>query len=97
MCKAGVEVLNVLRDLVRQDFKDHPIDSVPWMNAAVFGATFYLAGTPGWKSLTAGAIVLTASKIHYGRGTLIRAGVILLVVGLPVWAGLLPPPLKWLI
>ena len=34
MFKAEVEVLSVLRDVVRQDFKDHPIDSVPWMNAA---------------------------------------------------------------
>jgi len=47
MFKAGVEVLSVLIDVVRQDFKDHPIDNVPWMNAAVFSATFYLAGTPG--------------------------------------------------
>src|SRR5229473_4054802 len=96
MFKAGVEVLSVLHDVVRQDFKDHPIDSVPWMNAAVFGATFYLAGTPGWKSLLVGAIVLTASKKHYGRRTLTRAGVVLLVIGLPIWAGLLPPPTKWL-
>ena len=50
MFKAGVEVLSVWRDVVRQDFKDRPIDSVPWINAAVFGATFYLAGTPGWKA-----------------------------------------------
>ncbi len=96
MFKAGVEVLSVLRDVVRQDFKDHPIDNVPWMNAAVFSATFYLAGTPGWKSLLVGAIVLAASKIHYGRRTLMRAGVVLLVIGLPIWAGLLPPPTKWL-
>ena len=96
MFKAWVEVLSVLADVVRQDFKDHPIDRVPWMNAAVFSVTFYLAGTAGWKSLLVGAIVLTASKIHYGRRTLMRAGVILLLIGLPVWAGLLPPPLKWL-
>jgi hypothetical protein len=57
MCKAGVEVLNVLRDLVRQDFKDHPIDSVPWMNAAVFGATFYLAGTLGWRACWSGPLL----------------------------------------
>jgi len=94
--RLGSEVLSVLSDVVRQDFKDHPIESVAWMNAAVFSTTFYLAGTPGWKSPLVGAIVLNASKIHYGRRTLTRAGVILLVIGLPVWAGLLPPPLKWL-
>jgi hypothetical protein len=46
------------------------------------------------ESLLVGA--LTASKIYYRRRPLMRAGVILLVIGLPVWAGLLPPPLKWL-
>ena len=96
MFKAGVEMLGVASDLIRQDLKDHPIDYVPWTNAAVFGGTFYLAGTPGWKCLAVAAIVLTASKIHYGRRTLMRAGVVLLVVGLPVWAGLVPPPSKWL-
>ena len=42
------------------------------------------------------AVVLTASKVDYGRRTLMRAGVILLVIGLAVWARLLPPHLKWL-
>jgi hypothetical protein len=50
MFKAGVEVLSVWRDVVRQDFKDDPIDSVPWINAAVFGATFYLAGPRDGKA-----------------------------------------------
>jgi hypothetical protein len=50
MFKAGVEVLSVLRDVVRLDFKDNPIDSVPWMNAAVFGATFHLFGPRDGKA-----------------------------------------------
>jgi hypothetical protein len=29
MLKAGVEALGVLRAVARQDFKDHPIDSIP--------------------------------------------------------------------
>jgi hypothetical protein len=46
------------------------------------------------ESLLVGA--LTASKIYYKTATSYAGRVILLVIGLPVWAGLLPPPLKWL-
>jgi hypothetical protein len=42
----------------------------------------------GMESLLVKAIVLTASKIHYGRRTLMRTGVIRLVIGLPDWADL---------
>jgi hypothetical protein len=66
MFKAGVEVLSVLHDLVRQDFKDHPIDS-SLDERGCFRRDFLPCWDPGWKSLMVGAIVLTASKIHYGR------------------------------
>ena len=66
-----------------------------WLNALVYflgGLTF---GIGIWRSLLLAAIVFVATRIHYGRRTILRIGMGLLFPLTAIWVGLLPWPSEW--
>jgi hypothetical protein len=68
-----------------------PIDIMPLMNAIVYLAVTSYLGSPLWKSICIAVFVFVATKYHYGRRTLIKAGIILMLVTTPFWLELAPP------
>ena len=79
-----------LKDLLRG-----PLDLVPLTNAAVYSLGFSVFGVPIWKCVVIGIIAFTATKLHYGRRTLSRLGVLVMIASVFVWADLMPDPHEW--
>jgi hypothetical protein len=76
-----------LKDLLRG-----PFDLVPLTNAAVYSLGFSVFGVQIWKCVVIGIIAFTATKLHYGRRTLSRLGVLVMIASMFVWADLMPDP-----
>jgi hypothetical protein len=76
-----------LKDLLRG-----PLDLVPLTNAAVYSLGFSVFGVPIWKCVVIGIIAFTAAKLPYGRRTLSRLGVLVMIASMFVWADLMPDP-----
>jgi hypothetical protein len=76
-----------LKDLLRG-----PLDLVPLTNAAVYSLGFSVFGVPIWKCVVLGIIAFTATKLPYGRRTLSRLGVLVMIASMFVWADLMPDP-----
>jgi hypothetical protein len=72
-----------------------PLDFVPLLNGVVYSLGFWVFGTPAWKCLVLGIIVFAASRIRYGRRLLFMFGVLILLIAIPVWAGIMPAPDEW--
>jgi hypothetical protein len=75
---------------------DGPFDLVPVVNGAVYALGFFVFGAPAWKCLVLFVIVVAASKIRYGRRLLSMLGVLILLIAMPVWAGIMPAPNEWM-
>ena len=76
-----------LKDLLRG-----PLDLVPLVNAVVYSLAFSILGAPVWKCVVVGVIAFAAPKLHYGRRTLSRLGVLIMIASLFIWADVTPDP-----
>ena len=89
------DVLVVVKDVIIDELQSHPVDTVPWTNAAVYlGAMLFFGVDPLKAAVTAGVVALAISY-NYGRRTLIRGGVVVLFFTLTVWVGIIPDPANW--
>jgi hypothetical protein len=75
-----------------EDLLSGPLDLIPLANAAAYSLGFSIFGVPVWKCIVIGIIAFTATKLHYGRRTLSRLGVLVMITSVFVWADLMPDP-----
>lgn len=68
-----------------------PIDALPLINATMYAATLSYLGDSFWKAICVGVFVFAATKFHYGRRTLIKIGIVMMLVVTPFWLGVIPP------
>jgi len=79
-------VIVTLKEFIVEDFREHPLDTAPWFNSAIYLGAMLFFGVAFWKAVTVAAIILFAIMYNYGRRTLIRGGIIVLFFSLAVWA-----------
>lgn len=85
----------IVDDLVSDDPALPPVepiqlDPVVWLSGLVYLATFLEFGAGWWRALGLALVVMLATKFHYGRRTLMKAGVVLLLLTCLSVTGLLP-------
>ena len=87
--------IDFIKEVVVDDFKEHPLDTAPWLNSAVYLGAMLFFGVPFGKAIVIATIILFAIMYHYGRRALIRGGMVALFFTLTVWAEIIPEPSKW--
>lgn len=92
---ATKSVLAIFKDFIVDDFREHPLDTAPWLNSAVYLGAMMFFGVAGWKAVVVATIILFAIMYNYGRRTLIRGGIAVLFLTLAVWTEVIPDPSKW--
>jgi hypothetical protein len=76
-----------------EEFREElgPIDILPLLNAIVYFLVTSYLGSCLWKAASFAVFVFIATKFHYGRRTLIKAGILMAIVISPFWLGIGPP------
>jgi hypothetical protein len=80
---------------VFEQFELPDIEVRTWLTAGIYGLAAWLIDLPTLKVVGLFAIVLFATKYHFGRSTLIRGSVAIAFFGVAVWLGAVNPPAQW--
>jgi hypothetical protein len=89
------DVFVILKEFIADDLREHPLDTAPWLNSAIYLCAMLFLGVTGWKALIVATVILFAIMYNYGRRTLIRGGMAIVFFSLAVWAEIVPDPSKW--
>jgi hypothetical protein len=92
---ATKSVLVLMKDFIVEDFREHPLDTAPWLNSAIYLSAMVYFGVAGFKATVVALIILISIMGNYGRRTLIRGGIVVLFFTLAVWAEIVPNPNSW--
>lgn len=65
------------------------------MTSLSYFLSLLILGIGFWKSVATALIVLIYCLCRYGRQTIMRGGVVLMMFALAIWLELLPPLARW--